>query len=196
MNWPAQVHDLLAPLDNFSRLHTATVRKFGHRVVDLSYPNPCFKVDHQPYDLLRRIASQISVGELRHSPFGGLTTVRRVLAAALSRRHELAYNFRDIILTPGATAAINVALRAFFQPPDRIVIVSPCWIDYPLYLASLDLDYDLVPADQNKHLDLIGIEQAWTSRTRAMILSQPVSPTGVLYTGEELTQLAKTLQRL
>ncbi|MGH3901302.1 MAG: aminotransferase class I/II-fold pyridoxal phosphate-dependent enzyme [Pseudonocardiaceae bacterium] len=196
MNWTAHVHDLLAPLDNFSRLHAATVRRLGRRVVDLSYPNPCFNIDRRPYDLLGRIAAQINVEDLRYSPFGGFTTVRRVLAAALSRRHQLTYSFRDIILTPGAAAAINVALRALFQPPDRIVLVSPCWIDYPLYLASLGLGYDLVPTDRGKHLDLAGIERAWTPRTRAMILSQPVSPTGILYTDEELRRLAETLERL
>lgn len=196
MNWTAQVYDLLAPLDNFSRLHAATVGRLGHRVVDLSYPNPRFNVDRRPYGLLGSIAAQISVEDLRYSPFGGFTTVRRVLAAALSHQHELTYRFHDIILTPGAAAAINLALRALFRPPDKIIVVSPCWIDYPLYLASLDLGYDLVPGGRDKHLDLAGIERAWTPQTRAIILSQPVSPTGVLYTDEELRWLAETLERL
>jgi len=92
--------------------------------------------------------------------------------------------------------AINVALRVLLTPPDRVMVITPCWMDYPLYLANLGLGCDLVPADARKHLNLTAIENAWTPQTRGIIISQPASPTGVCYPKHELDALAATLRRL
>jgi aspartate aminotransferase len=69
-------------------------------------------------------------------------------------------------------------------------------MDYPLYLAHLGLPCDIVQTAPDKHLDIEEIERAWTTQTRALILSQPASPTGILHTRSELTALAKVLHRL
>jgi aspartate aminotransferase len=196
MTWSAQVQRLLEPLDDFGRLHAATVRRLGGSVIDLSYPNPRFSVDRRPCQVLADIAADVGVDDLRYSPFGGFTTVRRKIAASLSRQHALPYTFRDVILTPGATSAISVILRALFRPSGRVAVICPCWMDQPLYAASAGLGFDLIPAGTGKHLDLAGVENAWTPETTGLIISQPASPTGVLYSDDELAGLAATLRRL
>ncbi|HEX9033457.1 MAG TPA: aminotransferase class I/II-fold pyridoxal phosphate-dependent enzyme [Streptosporangiaceae bacterium] len=196
MTWSPQVLDLLAPLEDYTRLHAATLRRFGSRAIDLAFPNARFLGDPRPYRALADVAARSGPVELRYSPFGGFTPVRRRLAADLSRRHDLAYDWTDIIATPGAAAALFVVLQALFAPPDRVMVVRPCWMDYPLYLAQLGLGCDLVAAADDKHLDLEMIEQSWTPRTRGVIISQPASPTGVVHTAAELTALAAVLSRL
>jgi aspartate aminotransferase len=196
MTWSPQVRRLLEPLADFDRLHAETVRRAGSSVVDLSYPNPRLRVDRRPYQALAELAANVGVDDLRHSPFGGFTTVRRNVAAALSRRHAMPYTFRDVILTPGATAAINVILLALLRPGGRVAVICPCWMDYPLHAVSAGLGCDLVPAGPGKRLDLAGVERAWTPDTVGLIISQPASPTGVLHTDDELAGLAATLRRL
>lgn len=187
---------LAAPLAAFGRLHSDTLRRFGARAVDLSYPNPRFHLDDRPYRALADLAARVTVDDLRYSPFGGFTTARRRVAAVLAEQHALPYTYRDVILTPGATAAVNLALTTLFTPPDRVMVITPCWMDYPLYLANLGLGYDLVSSDHRKHLDLNAIERAWTPHTAGLILSQPASPTGVCYQPDEITELAALLTRL
>lgn len=187
---------LVAPLADFQQLHAKTLRRFGSWAVDLSYPNPSFKLDDRPYRNLAELAERASLNDMRYSPFGGFSTPRRRVAAVLSEQHAAHYTYRDVILTPGATAALNLALSTLFRPPDRLVVVTPCWMDYPLYLAHLDLGYDPVAADESKHLDLGAIERAWTPHTRGLIISQPASPTGVRYEREEIAELARLLRRL
>ena len=196
MTWSAHERRLLEPLAAFDQLHGATMRRFGGRVIDLSYPNPRVSVDGRPGQTLAVIAAKAGVEDLRYSPFGGFATVRRTVAASLSRRHALPYTFRDVILTPGAAAAINVVLRALFRPGGRVGVICPCWMDYPLYAASAGLCCDLIPTGPGKRLDLAQVERAWTAETIGLVISQPASPTGVLYTADELTGLAATLRRM
>jgi len=191
-----QLEELLTPLQDYTRLHAATLRRFGSRTVDLSFPNPQFLNDPRPYQILADLAALCGPADLRYSPFGGFTIVRRRLAAALSRDHDLPYQRHCVIMTPGASAALHLALDALFSPPDTVMLTRPCWMDYPLYLAHLGLPCDIVDTTPDKHLDVERIERTWTPQTRALILSQPASPTGVLHTGSELTALAELLHRL
>ncbi|GAA1883678.1 aminotransferase class I/II-fold pyridoxal phosphate-dependent enzyme [Asanoa iriomotensis] len=196
MTRESTIRDLAAPLQAFGQLHADTLRQFGSRAVDLSYPNPRFHLDDRPYRVLAELASRATVDDLRYSPFGGFTTARRRVAGVLAEQHVLPYSYRDVILTPGATAALNVALTTLFTPPDQVMVVTPCWMDYPLYLANLGLGSQLVASTRDKHVDLDAIEQAWTPHTAGLIISQPASPTGVCYDADEVTGLAALLTRL
>ncbi|MFK0047850.1 aminotransferase class I/II-fold pyridoxal phosphate-dependent enzyme [Streptomyces sp. NPDC090741] len=187
--------ELLRPLEEFTRLHLDTLRRFGGRALDLSFPNPQFLSDPRPYDVLASLAAQARPLDLRYSPFGGFTSVRRRVAAALSKQHGLPYSWNDIVMTPGATAALRVVLNTLFTPPDRIILVTPCWMDYPLYLQDLGISFDLVPTTDDKHLDVQAIASAWTPQTRGILIAQPGSPTGVIHDDRELKQLASLMQR-
>lgn len=194
--WPHPIQDLLAPLEDFDRLHTATLRRHGHRVVDLSYPNPRTLADPRPFEALAKLATHAGPNELRYPPFGGFTTTRRRVAAALTRRHGLPYSHHDILMTSGATAAITLALQTLFRPGDRVLVPAPCWMDYPLYMAHLGIGWDLVATDRRKRLDSATIEQAWTPQTRGVFVSQPASPTGVVYPRDEIAALTDMLHQL
>jgi aspartate aminotransferase len=196
MNRQVAIRDIAAPLEEFQRLHADTLRRFGSRAVDLSYPNPRTHLDDRPYRALAELAARITVDDLRYSPFGGFTTTRRRVATVLTEWHGVSYAYRDVILTPGATAALNLALSTLFTAPDRIMVITPCWMDYPLYLANLELGYDLVGSDERKRLDLAAIERAWTPNTHGLIISQPACPTGVCYQPDEITELAALLNRI
>lgn len=196
MTYHSDLGEMLEPLEAFGRLHAKTIRRFGPRVIDLSYPSPRICYDTRAYQLLSELASQASVRELQYPPFGGLTHARRHIASALSARYEITLGFRDITLTPGGGAALHVTLRALFTHEDRVMLVVPFWMDYPVYLHDLGISPVTVPSKRDKHLDLAAVEAAWTPATRGIIISQPACPTGVVYTADELADLAGLLRML
>jgi aspartate aminotransferase len=187
---------LEAPLEDFHELHNATLRRFGNRAVDLSFPNPKVLRDTRPHDALIQLAQRTGPDRLRYSPFGGFTTVRRQVAQQLGRQHQLAYEYHDILLTPGATAALTLIIGELLQPPDHAVVISPSWMDYPLYLHRRGVEYAMSPTTPDKRLDLPAIERMWTPRTRALIISNPACPTGVCYSDSEIRALADLLRTL
>ncbi|GAA2835518.1 aminotransferase class I/II-fold pyridoxal phosphate-dependent enzyme [Kitasatospora sp. CM 4170] len=184
---------LAEPLERFGALHAAALRRSGG-VIDLSYPNPLVHRDPRAFELLRGLLDGTGQDALQYTPFGGGTVARRKAAAALAARTGVALGYRDLLLTPGATAALNTALAALFAPGDEVLVVTPCWMDYFLYLRRLGLRATAVPSGPDKRLDLDALAAALGPRTAGVIISQPVCPTGVLHDAGELAALARVLE--
>ena len=190
---PPSLQTLLQPLEEFEEIRRRAAR-LGDRLCDLSYANPYEGVQHSTREVLRRALDGERLLDLQYSPFGGQTLVRRAVADDLARRQAQPYEFRDVILTPGAMAALHLGLRATGSHGDEVVIPVPCWLDYPLYAHYLGLCPMLVPlSEPTFDLDLSVIADALTARTCAVLLSNPANPSGRSYSREALTGLASVL---
>jgi aspartate aminotransferase len=181
--------DLAAPLERFAALHARSRRS----AIDLAYPNPRVARDPRAFDLLREVVDGVQPEDLQYTPLGGGPVVRRRIAGALNRQFGLGLGHRDIVLTPGATAALVVALTALFRPGDEILVVTPCWMDYPLYLRRAGLSMTTVAAGPGKRLDAGALAAACGPRTAGVLISQPACPTGVLHGEDDLRRLAGAL---
>src|SRR3954471_3125036 len=192
---PPALQTLIQPLEEFEEIRRRAVR-LGDRLCDLSYANPYEGVQQSTRQALRRALDGERLLDLQYSPFGGQTLVRRAVADDLAARQAQPYEFRDVILTPGAMAALHLALRAVGSSRDEVVIPVPCWLDYPLYAHYLGLCPMLVPlAGPDFDLDLSAIADALTARTCAVLLSNPANPTGRSYSREALAGLASLLEQ-
>jgi aspartate aminotransferase len=192
---PPALQALIQPLEEFEEIRRRAAR-LGDRLCDLSYANPYEGVQQSTREALRRALDGERLLDLQYSPFGGQTLVRRAVADDLAGRQGQPYEFRDVILTPGAMAALHLGLRATGTTGDEVVIPVPCWLDYPLYAHYLGLCPILVPlAGPEFDLDLSAIADALTARTSAVLLSNPANPTGRSYSREALAGLASVLEQ-
>lgn len=192
---PQTLEPWLLPQERYANLAAAARRRFGGRLIDLSYANPY----DGPNDIVRE-ALQASLAEDRelgfqYTPYGGRTVTRRLIASRLSEEYGLPFDYRDVIMTPGAMAALNITLRSLFGPGDEAIVLTPCWFDYPLYLTNLGIPFRFVARRDDKHFDLTAIESAVNENSRAILFSHPCCPTGVLYSEEEIRSLAEILSQ-
>ncbi len=185
---------LLRPLEEFEAIRRRAVR-LGDRLCDLSYANPYEGVAHTTREVLRRVLERERLLDLQYSPFGGQTLIRRAVAEDLTVRQGLEFGFQDVVLTPGAMAALHLALRATTDPGDEVVIPVPCWLDYPLYALSCGLASVLVPLGHpDCELDVSAIVRSLTPRTAAVLFSNPSNPAGRSYSAETLSAMALALE--
>jgi aspartate aminotransferase len=192
---PPEFQDLLDPLERFESIRRRAVR-MGDRLCDLSYANPYGGVQDKARAVLRAALDDERLLDLQYSPFGGQTLVRRAVADDLRARYDLPFAFADVVLTPGAMAALQLALRACGCPDDEVITPIPCWLDYPLYARATDRVPIVVPLrDGSFTIDADALERASSQRTCAVLLSHPANPTGRNYGPEELAELARTLRR-
>jgi aspartate aminotransferase len=186
----ADVVSLLAPLERFERIRLRTSR-LGNRMADLSYANPYPGAKSAARAAIAEALKAERLLDLQYSPFGGHTIARRTVADALRESHGLPFTFDDVVLTPGAMAALQVALRTAARPDGEVVIPTPCWLDYPLYAQHIGLQAKLVelgPPDFT--LDPEALAAALTPRTCALLLSHPANPTGRSYRADELSAVS------
>jgi aspartate aminotransferase len=184
---------LLDPQERLDRLIASTFRRFGPRMIDLSYANPSDGPNDEVLSILGRVTAESKGLSLQYTPIAGRTPARRAVAAQLSRQLGLAFDFRDIVLTAGAMPALNIVSRALFSPADEVIVLTPAWQDYPLYLRNLNIPFRQVPLRDDKHLDLEAIGGAIGPTTRGVLFSQPCCPTGVVYSRAEIAELAALL---
>jgi aspartate aminotransferase len=185
-----KLEPLLETQERLDGLIASTFRRFGPRIVDLSYANPYDGPSDEVLAILRRVTEDCRGLSLQYTPIAGRTPARRAIAARLAREYALPFDFRDIILTSGAMPALNIVSRALFGPEDEVIVLTPAWQDYPLYLRNLNIPVRLVALRRDKRLDLEAIRCAIGPRTRGILLSQPCCPTGVVYSREEIAGLA------
>jgi len=192
-NTITDLEPLLQPQERLDRLIAATFRRFGPRIVDLSYANPYEGPSAEVLAVLRRVAAERSGLSLQYTPYGGRTSTRCAVATRLIREYSLPFHYRDVVMTTGAMSALNVAFRALFGPGDEVIVPTPAWHDYPLYLRNLQIPVRFVPLAADKHFDINAVAAAIGPRTRGLLFSQPCCPTGVLYTQDEITELSRVL---
>ncbi|HEY9507712.1 MAG TPA: aminotransferase class I/II-fold pyridoxal phosphate-dependent enzyme [Gemmatimonadales bacterium] len=192
---PATLEALVRPLEEFEAIRRRAVR-LGDRLCDLSYANPYEGVVTSVREVLRRALDRERLLDLQYTPFGGQTLTRRAVADDLTARQGLEFTYRDVVLTPGAMAALHLALRATGEPGDEVVIPVPCWLDYPLYAAALGLRPVLVPLGAPEfQLDVGAVERALGPRTAAVLVSNPSNPAGRSYPAPVFRALGEALER-
>jgi aspartate aminotransferase len=190
-----ELEGLLEPLERFEAIRRRAAR-LGSRLADLSYANPYEGPQTSAREAIRRTLDDERDLDLQYAPFGGQTLSRRAAADALAESHGLPFAFKDVVLTPGAMSALQLALRTAGGPGDEVVIPVPCWLDYPLYVQALGLVPRLVPLAEGRFdLDVDAVSRALSERTCAVILCHPANPTGRNYPADTLTRLGAVLRR-
>jgi aspartate aminotransferase len=188
---------LLRIQEEFDAIRARWARGPGRSGCDLAYANP---YDGPPAAVLEALHNALSAQrtlQLQYSPYGGTTIPRRHIAQALTQEHGVPYRWQDIVLTPGAMAALNLIFRSLQEPGEtpEVIVVTPCWIDYPLYLRNLGLKPVFVRQRRSDlGFDLQALADAITARTRALIFSQPANPGGIAYSAGDLAAVARLLE--
>lgn len=99
----------------------------------------------------------------------------------------------EILITNGGSEAISFVLTSICDYGDNILIPEPFYTNYSSFAKGVGVD--IIPfitkAEDGFHLPTKEIIQSKiNSHTRAIMISNPGNPTGVVYTGEEMDMLA------
>ena len=116
------------------------------------------------------------------------------VAAWYQKRHHLTLQPEWMTCTPGIVFALSIAVRAFTQEGDAVLIQPPVY--HPFSRAILRnkrtlVENPLVLKDVHYEMDLEELEQkVLDEHVKLMILCNPHNPVGRVWTREELTALA------
>ncbi len=114
----------------------------------------------------------------------------------MKKENNLEYTPEQIIVSNGAKQSILNALLAILDKGDEVILPSPYWVSYPQQIRLADGEPVLV--DTSHHSFKINpqiLSMNISTKTKAFILNSPCNPTGVVYSPEELRDLATILQK-
>ncbi|GGO36731.1 pyridoxal phosphate-dependent aminotransferase [Deinococcus humi] len=145
-----------------------------------------FPADAPPAFLLE--AARRAVGTLdQYSPPAGLPTLRDAIGA------DLGVDGADVIVTCGATEALNVLALSLYGPGDEVLMLEPVFDVYIPQARLAGATPVTVPMTLDEthgwSLDLNALRAAVTPHTRALLLNSPYNPTGTVFSREELNAI-------
>lgn len=135
----------------------------------------------------------INEGFTKYTPASGTLALKQAVVRKLKRDNGLDYTTDQIIISNGAKHSLMNAFGAILNPGDEVIIPAPFWVSYPEMVKLNDgVPVILETKEENNFKftakDLIS---AITPNTRAFILNSPSNPTGMVYTVEELREIAQ-----
>ena len=140
-------------------------------------------------------AARAAITEVRgnqYPPVHGLPELRLAIAEHQQRFYGLTVDpMTDVVVTTGATEAIQSVILAFCERDDEVVVFEP-WFDiYATGIALAGATRVSVPLrPPTFRPDIDALRDAITDRTRLLIVNSPHNPTGVVFTREELQGIA------
>jgi aminotransferase len=170
----------------------ALTKKEG--VISLSIGEPDFET---PFEIEQAGIASIQNGYTFYSDGAGLPQLRKSISKYLDRHYGLTYNPSDeILVTVGASEAIDIALRTLLNEGDEVLLPVPSYISYAPLIELAGGKVVEVPLHEDKafRLQPEDLENAITPLTKLLILNYPHNPTGAILepegSGREIAQIA------
>ena len=134
-------------------------------------------------------------GQTFYTPALGLPELREAISAYYQRKFSVQVDSERIIVTPGASGAIQLAITSLLDAGDNVLLSDPgypCNRNIAQVLAS---DTVSVPVGAESYYQLNAqlAEQYWNERTRAAMVATPSNPTGTVLPLTQLRELDKCI---
>lgn len=148
-----------------------------------------------PASVLRTAAAAISDGTANQYPPGpGAPELRTAVAEQRAARYGLTYDpDTQVLVTVGATEGIAASVLALTEPGDEVIVFEPYYDSYAAVLAlaqAVRRTVTLRPDGGRFTFDPAELRAAVGPRTRMILVNSPHNPTGTVFDGAELAEIA------
>lgn len=135
-------------------------------------------------------------GQTQYTSATGLPALREALSHWYAKHHGLDIDPSRIVITAGASAALELAGLALFEAGDEVLMPDPCYPCNRHFVAAVDATPVLLPCGpaQRFQPDAASLEAAWTPRTRGVLLASPSNPTGTSIAPEEMGRIVQAVR--
>jgi aminotransferase len=128
----------------------------------------------------------------------GTIELRRALAHHIERLYGVRYDpTEEILITIGASEALDVAARATLDPGDEVITHEPSYVSYRpalIFAGAVPVGVNTT-IDEDFALDPAKVEAAITPRTKAMLINYPCNPTGAVLPHEVQDEICRIAVR-
>lgn len=165
------------------------MKKEGIDVVGFGAGEPDFDT---PKHIKEAAINAINEGFTKYTPASGTIELKKAIVKKLKDENSLDYEISEIVVSNGAKHSLVNAFMAILNPGDEVIIPSPFWVSYPEMVKIADgTPVFLETTEENNFkFKVSDLEKVVNGKTKALVLNNPSNPTGMLYTKDELKEIA------
>jgi len=179
-----------------SELKPSGIRKFFdlaagmEGVISLGVGEPDFVT---PWHVREEAIRSLEQGFTAYTPNAGLLELRQEIAQYMYNEFDVTYDpEHEVIVTVGASSAIDIAMRTILDPGDEVIVVEPCFVSYVPTVELAGGTAGTVQALQENDFKILPeqLEAVTTERTKAIMICSPNNPTGTMLSKADLEGIA------
>jgi len=176
---------VMALLDEAKRLESE-----GRSIIHMEVGEPDFVT---PEPIVEAGMRALQQGKTHYTPASGEPMLREAISKYYQENFDITVPASRIIITPGASGALQLALSVLVDPGDKVAMADP---GYPcnrnfVYLLGGKVQAIDVGVESGFQITLDLLRQYWSDDTRVLLLATPSNPTGTLIEKEEMFAILK-----
>lgn len=178
---PFYVMDLLA--------RARELEAAGRSIIHMEIGEPDFTT---PQPIIDAAQQALSEGKTHYTPALGLPALREAIAGFYRSRYGVDVPAKRIVITPGASGALLLALGVLLDRDSEVLMADPgypCNRHFVRFIEGQARGIQ-VGADTDYQLTADLLARHWTDATRAVMVATPSNPTGTLIHADELAAMA------
>ncbi|WP_254523077.1 pyridoxal phosphate-dependent aminotransferase [Natrinema caseinilyticum] len=160
-------------------------------VISLGVGEPDFAT---PWAARDAAITSLEQGKTSYTANRGKRELREAIADYVADRFDLGYDpDEEILVTAGASEAVDLAFRAFVDPGDTVAIAQPSYISYEPGVIFAGGEVLPVPTREEDEFRLTveGLERAGAAEADLLVLCYPNNPTGAIMSADDLEPIAE-----
>lgn len=162
-------------------------------VISLGVGEPDFVT---PWQIRESAIYALEKGRTHYTSNAGVPELKTAISKMLAKKYNLNYDpEKQMIITVGASEAIDIAIRAIVSYGDEVIIPEPCFVAYKgcvNFTGAKAVPLQLSESNCFK-LTVDQLSKCITPKTKMLILAYPNNPTGAIMTKEELEPIVDYL---
>ena len=168
------------------------LRSQGIDVVGFGAGEPDFNT---PDNINQAAIKAINDGFTKYTPASGIPELKEAICKKFKEFNGLDYKPNQIVISNGGKHSLTNIFSVILNPGDEVIIPAPYWLSYPEMVKLSDGVPVFVRGEkeQGYKINAKQLEAAITDKTKAVIINSPNNPTGMLYTEEELREIAEVV---
>jgi len=166
----------------------ASAARSGTPMIFLNIGEPDFTA---PPRVQEAASKAIYAGLSHYTQATGLPELRERISQWYAQRFNVAVAANRIVVTAGASAALQLACLALIESGDEVLMPDPSYPCNRHFVSAADGKAVLIPTTAQERFQLSAdkVAAAWTDKTRGVLLASPSNPTGTSIAPDELRRI-------
>ena len=167
----------------------AEMKAAGLPVVTFGAGEPDFNT---PEHIRQAGIDAINNGQTRYTPAAGTPALRQAVCDKLKKDNGLDYEPAQIVISNGAKHSLMNTFMAILNEGDEVIIPAPFWLSYSeMVRIAGGVPVIIYTKKENQFMmTKEELEQAYTEKTKAIVLTSPSNPTGQVMSKDDLQMIA------